>query len=181
MFNKLFKNSIEVDFKKRYRLLIAFVLFIILLIYIVSIKPTLVLWQKSNEIEKQYTQLQNNPNELATLKSKLQSYGSNNTVTFTSQNISDEISKYCVANGLKESYPTPIKTQNGDLIVETDIFVITGGFHKITQLAYFMEQEKKIGKLISLQYEMKKNFETRSNYLEATFYLQTIKNNKDEK
>ena len=180
MYSKYFRNRENVDFKKQYYIVIivSFCLFII--VFMIAIKPTLELRNKFKVIEKQYVALQENPNEIASLRSKLQTYQSSQTDGNINQPISDEISKYCASNGLKVSYPTPTKIHNGNLIIETNVFIITGGFHKITKLAYYIEQEKKIGKIVSLQYEMKKNFETRSQYLQATLYLQTIKNINDE-
>ncbi len=53
-------------------------------------------------------------------------------------------------------------------------FTLKGSFHKITQLLYTLEQEYKLGNIVSVHYTKKKNYRRNSEYLECTVLLQHI-------
>ena len=92
------------------------------------------------------------------------------------------ISDYCNENDLVlKDFPLPIIFNDKDYIIETNIFEIQGGFIKLLKLVYELEQKTIVGKVMSVNYEIKKNYKTKSYALTATIYLQNLKKLKNEK
>lgn len=59
-------------------------------------------------------------------------------------------------------------------IFNTFSFKFNGNFSKITQLIYKLEQHYKLGKVISVHFEKKKNYRYNTYFLECTVLLQRI-------
>lgn len=178
MLSKWFENSVEANFKKRYYIFLLILFFFGLIIYLLAIQPTLELYKKANLIEAQYDILQQNPAEITQLKEKINNI--NKTRNFETSFVTTEIARYCAQNQLKVSYKNPNKKTQGNLEIETTIFEINGSFQNITKLAYFIERQKRLGNIVALHYEMKKNFETREMFLTGSIYLQSIKSINNE-
>jgi len=57
---------------------------------------------------------------------------------------------------------------------ETYVFTVEGNFNAIVKLIYSLEQDHKFGKIVSVDFEKKKNYKTYKNYLQCTIFLQRI-------
>ncbi len=68
--------------------------------------------------------------------------------------------------------PHSFKTDNA--LINTFTFKLKGSFSKITQLIYQLEQNYKLGKIISVNYEKKKNYRRNSYFLECAVMLQQV-------
>ena len=70
------------------------------------------------------------------------------------------------------SNPHTFKVDN--TIFNTFSFTLRGSFSRITQLIYQLEQRYKLGKIISVNFEKKKNYRRNTYFLECTILLQKI-------
>jgi hypothetical protein len=68
--------------------------------------------------------------------------------------------------------PHIFKTENS--MVSTYSFSLQGSFSKITELIYQLEQQSKLGEVISVQYRKKKNYRRNFYFLECTIFLQHV-------
>ncbi len=68
--------------------------------------------------------------------------------------------------------PHVFKTDNS--IISTYSFSLQGNFSKITELIYQLEQQSKLGEVISVQYQKKKNYRRNFYLLECTVFLQRV-------
>lgn len=68
--------------------------------------------------------------------------------------------------------PHVFKTDNAQL--NTFSFTINGNFSNITQLIYELEQHFKLGKIISVNFEKKKNYRRNTYFLECAILLQQV-------
>ncbi len=68
--------------------------------------------------------------------------------------------------------PHIFKTDNA--IVTTFSFKLKGSFSNITRLVYQLEQYYKLGKIISVHFEKKKNYKRNRHFLECTVLLQQV-------
>jgi hypothetical protein len=88
------------------------------------------------------------------------------------------VSKYCQESGVTlMSYPEPNISKDGNFVTETNILTVQGGFRKILELIYLLEQKEKPAKISSVNYKTQKNFDNQHIELIATIYLQTFKKN----
>lgn len=60
--------------------------------------------------------------------------------------------------------------------VFTYAFTLRGNFNELTKLVYQLEQQSKLGKIISVSYLKKKDYRKRKDYLECTVLLQHVTN-----
>jgi len=72
------------------------------------------------------------------------------------------------------TFNTPHLFKTNNTIVNTFSLTLSGTFSKITQLIYLLEQQQKLGKIISIHYKKKKNYRRNFNYLECTILLQQV-------
>ena len=69
--------------------------------------------------------------------------------------------------------PHRFKLSN-NAIQETYTFTVESDFNSIVKLIYSLEQHYKFGKIITVNFEKKKNYKTLRNYLHCTIFLQKI-------
>jgi len=68
--------------------------------------------------------------------------------------------------------PHTFKADNA--LINTFSFTLKGNFSTITQLIYQLEQHYKLGKIISVNFEKKKNYRRNTYFLECTILLQQV-------
>ena len=59
--------------------------------------------------------------------------------------------------------------------------MIGGNFSTLINLVYLLEQKYNLGKIASVNYQLKKDFKTKEMQLTATIFLQNIKKKNHEK
>ena len=73
-----------------------------------------------------------------------------------------------------KAFKTPHVFKADNTIFNTFSFTVKGSYSKITQLIYQLEQDYKLGKIISIHFEKKKNYRRNVYFLECTVWLQQI-------
>ena len=68
----------------------------------------------------------------------------------------------------------PHETIQNDLTVKTYGFTLEGDYNAILRLAHKLEQETKLGEIINLHFEKKKNFRSWKYYLQAKVLLKSF-------
>ena len=173
--------------KNKNTILLLGALIFAIVVYFLAIKKTIVLYSQCNWHTKQLLQASNAPEKIAMLEEKLLSLDN----AIGTSNLSEDskehsllgiVSSYCQENGtvLKE-FPKAISTQEKNILVETHVFMIQGGFIKLLKLVYCLEEKYKFGKLASLKFEKKKDHESQNTLLTATLYLRNVKKISNEK
>lgn len=152
-----------------------------------SIRKTFGLKSQCNDFEEQLISASDAPNKITQLENKLNSInktiGTNITSDLDFQELLlEKVSNYCNDNKLilKELPQTHIY-KNRDYNIETNMVVVEGSFIKLLKLVYMLEQEFKLGKVISVKFESEKDLITKKIRLSASIYFQNIKNNINEK
>jgi len=74
------------------------------------------------------------------------------------------------------AFNKPHIIEGAQTVVETYSFKLKGGFVGLLKLINYIEQQR-LGALISIDFEKKKNYKTRRDYLTVNIFLQKIKNN----
>lgn len=72
------------------------------------------------------------------------------------------------------SFENPHVFEQEEAEILTYSFTLQGNFNQITRVIYQLEQQSKLGKIISVNYLKKRDFRRRSDYLECTILLQRI-------
>lgn len=179
MFNQL-------TYKRKNQLLIAAVVLTVYLMYSLAIKNTLMAYTQYNDNKAQLALAVNAPAKAKQLEQELEQINEkignqNINGKNTEQALLDLITNYCQNNRLTlREFPEAQLSQQGDLLIETNQFVVEGGFASLLNMVYVLEQKNKLGKIAGVRYQLKKDIQTKEMALTATVYLQNIKHGEHE-
>lgn len=106
--------------------------------------------------------------------------GKNKITTESSfqNNLLSLLNSFTTDNKLKIiSFNEPHTYNRDDAVLQTFSFTVKGSFNMILQLIHTLENYGNYGKLVSVNFDKKKNYKTNSVYLECSIYLQRIEEN----
>lgn len=90
-------------------------------------------------------------------------------------NLLETITSFADTTNIKiVNFNNPHIFRTGNAVFNTFSFKLKGNFLKITQLIYELEQQSKLGKIISVHFEKRKNYRYNTYFLECTVLLQRI-------
>ena len=156
-------------------------------VYELAIKETINMYSTYSDAEKKITLAASAPMLASQLEKKLSQIelklGNEN---IKKQNTADALleltTNYCQNNhAVLREFPKTTITDQGDMTIETNQFVIEGNFSTLINLVYILEQKNKLGKVASVKYQLKKDFKTKEMALTAAIYVQNVKKKTHEK
>ena len=174
----MFKN---LTYKKKNQLLIVTAVLTLFIVYSFAIKKTINAYGKFSDAEHKMEFAANAPKMAEQLEKELrmmdERIGNQNTKgQNTTQVLLELVTNYCQKNhAILREFPEITISNEENLQVETNRFIVEGPFSTLINLAYILEQKNKLGKVASARYQLKKDFKTREMALTATIYLQNIK------
>ena len=149
--------------------------------YIFSFSKSFEIRNKYRTLSKEKEILKSIPNQIIKLKKEniyLDSLLAKNKLSSESSfqnNLLQHISSYAKENNLKiVSFNSPHIFYRNEGRMKTFSFSIKGNYTTITKLIYNLEQKNKFGKIISIDFERKKNYRLNRNYLVCEILLQRI-------
>lgn len=174
----MFKN---LTYKRKNQLLIIVSVLALYLIYAFAVKKTIEIYSEYTKAEKQIELAANAPAMAARLESQLLQMNSkigkqNINGQNTEQALLELITNYCQNNhAVLREFPETTIAKQGDMFIETNLFVVEGEFASLINLVYILEQKNRLGKIASVRYQLKKDFKTKEMTLTAAIYLQNVK------
>jgi hypothetical protein len=169
----------KLTYKKKNRALVIITVLSAVLIYEAALKKTIVAYSSCKSLELQVQDANDAPkkmNELQIKNARMDMLlGNGGKYLDVQESILGIVTNYCHENTLVlEEFPTPMIEKNNGIVIETNVFTIEGGFNKLLNLIYLFEQKYKIGKVVSVIYQVKKENSSSSTKLNVTIYLQNI-------
>ncbi len=145
-------------------------------------------FSKTFALKKQYKNLKADVNLFANSDSKLLQLNQKkvyydsilnarrlSTSTSFQNNLLTTITNYADTTAIKiGAFENPHSIVREGATINTYAFTVRGSFEEITRLLYTIEQEFKLGTVVSLSYSKKRVYGRRSNYLECGVQLQRI-------
>lgn len=177
----------QLTYKRKNQLLIAVTLLTAYLMYSLAIKKTVLAFTQYNSSKDQIALAVNAPLKAKLLEQELtqinEKIGNQNiNGRNTEQALLDLITHYCQNHNLNlREFPQAQLAKQDDLFIETNQFVVEGGFSSLLNMVYLLEQKQKLGKIAGVRYQLKKDIQTKEMALTATVYLQNIKHKEHEK
>lgn len=150
------------------------------LVWHFSIKQTFELKNEINHIEKTMINSKSLINKKVLLQQKNKYFDSilnkfNIKGKSIQNNLLNFINNYCSVTNLKIiSFKEPHNYSESNISYNTYRFIVQGGFNEILQLVNRIEQTKKFGSVIHLNFQKKKNYKTGKYFLNADILLQRI-------
>ena len=171
----------NISYKHKNRLLIGVAFIFGLVSYFFAIDTTLDLRNSCSQIKKELLIAATAPQRIAKLEMQLRSIegviGSQAEEGIDpQQQLLEFVTTYCEEQNITlQEFPQVISHEEQDYAVETNIFVVRGNFIKLLKMAYALEQEMKIGKVVAVEYKSKRNPRTKRLDLTSTIYLQNVR------
>lgn len=148
---------------------------LLLLVYFVSIRPTINLYQSVVALKAKAQLVTQAPEQERALKAELAAL---NGGGFDSENrgaLLGEITQFCEANHLSiNQLPVADVFEEGNYRVESRDLVVEGGMQEILELVYLIEYKKSLGVVSSLNLLKEKDRKTRKQKLTGTIVLRSI-------
>jgi hypothetical protein len=181
----MFRN---LTYKQKNRALLIAIVLLALVSYRMGLRNTIRVYAGINLLKEQLTLADNAPQKVAGLQARLagmdQVLGrsqsewtpSEKADTSVQQTLLGVVTAYCQKNhvALRE-FPKTIRKIQGEYQVETNFFVVEGGFIKLLELLYLLEQKNRVGKVASVNFITKKDYKTKALNLNAIIYVQNVK------
>ena len=165
---------------KNIALLIGFVL-VLWIAQQLSFSKTLGLKQQYTDLIEEALLFENSTQKLLQLQKENQYYDSIlksksiSTDKSFQNNLLSTINVFADSTNIKVvSFENPHTFEQEGAEILTYAFTLQGNFNQMTQLIYQLEQQFKLGKIISVNYVKKRNYRRRSDYLECNILLQRI-------
>jgi len=165
--------------KKIYLLLAGFVV-ISIFAYNFSIKKTVDLYKRCNQLEEKIENSKSAKSKVAQMKSELgqleEVIGKGKLSGYEVQSMAlDKVNEYCSSSAaeLVEVFPIHEFKEN-DYAISTNSFRISGDFLSLLKLNEEIEKKFDAAKVSAVHYERMTNRRTKRKKLYATFYIQNI-------
>lgn len=171
----------KTSYKKKNQLLVVVAPLFLFLSYQLAIKKTWDVRESCAQLESELKDLAQAPEDMNRLEmelKKLESWiGQGQTDDqYLQTKVLKIVNDYCYREGITvKEFSEPEITQEENYSVETTTIIVNGPFVKILNLAYAFEQKFRLGKLVSLRFEVEKNQRDKVNELIGTLYVRNIK------
>ena len=150
--------------------------------YIFSFSKTIEAKQRYNELKQEDELFTSASQNIHSLKQQDVYYNSIlskhqiSTESSFQSNLLNSLNVYSQENklkiiGFKDSHLFQL---SNNAIQKTYIFTVESDYNSIIKLIYNLEQEHKFGKIISVDFEKKKNYKTFNKFLQCTIFLQKV-------
>jgi len=174
-------NSLTYQQKNKALVIVGILLFIIC--YLFAFRNTIELYNKNKQAEQKLTSLENAPQQIAGLNTRLtflnsrvKQYVRDND--FEQEDVLVEISNFCKENKLKiVEFPKSTLKRKEDIVIETFTFKVEGNFTNLVKLIYDIEVVQKIGRVAALDFKSQIDKRTKIKRLTVEIFLQNLRNN----
>lgn len=181
----MFKN---LTYKQKNILLLIGAVLFAFVVYYGAIENTIEVFTKSTALEEKLVSIDDAPQQKAAIEKQQkeleQIFGREGQSTENYQEyILGEVSNFCTMNNVVlREFPKPFVFNEQDFIIETNRITVEGDFSKLLNLAYLIEQKRKLSRIASMHFQtFSRNSDgEKKTFLSSTIYLQHIKPNKND-
>lgn len=170
MFDNLFPT-----YKKKVVALLLGSLGFLIIAYWLTISKTVEAYTDNSSMQERLAQATTVEKDISHYQQLLSNLDKQQHNQFSQEALFEFSTNFCQEHKLviKKMPQASIALQN-DYKIMTNLIEVEGNFIAITQLLYALEQEEKLGHIVSCQYQLRKNRESRTQELIGAIYLQNI-------
>lgn len=166
-------------YKQKNWVLLGGIAFFSVVVYLLAVGKTIDMASECAELQGQIKSTGNAPDRVAQLQAKLKELDAKAGVSADSiefqQALLEKVTNYCSGNKvLLKEFPANHIYSTNEVQVETNQFKLEGGFSNLLNLVFSLEQNERIGKVISVCYETKTDVRTKQVSLTAKIYVQNV-------
>ena len=164
------------NYKQKYQLLLAGIALFMLIAYWLAFGKTWAAISNSQQMQTQlssasqaWQQIEQYQKQLKTLESE------QHNQHFTQNYLFQKVTSFCQEHQLAiQEMPQSKIYEQQDMEILHNPIKVEGTYLPMVQLLYDLEQTQKLGRIVSVEFKLGKNYQTRSKELTADIYLQNI-------
>lgn len=151
------------------------------LVYLLAVGKTIKLWQENQQLLRENALIQQGPKQIRYFQDKLLSFNSSVGAYLLQKGDNQEkltqlANAFCQHHHLiLREIPVLLLETDQDLELLTTQVVAQGSFTDLLRMVYYFEQEKRVARVTSVQFEKQKDPKTRNTFLSARIVLQNIR------
>lgn len=164
-------------------MLLAIAALFLILVYTFGIRKTIDQYMEYKNLRVNYEEAKQAPQHLVMIKSEIDRLNSLTNTLGSNGDIDrpvllEVITDFSKVNDLViKDFPQAMEKNVEDYIIEQNKIVVAGDFLEVIKLVYLLEQEKRMGQVVSADFKMTLDKATKKRYLQTSFYIQKIRSN----
>jgi len=166
------------NYKQKYQLLLGGIGLFLIIAYYLAFGKTWAAYQISNQLQEQlssagqaWQQIEGYERQLKQLESE------QNNQFFTQNYLFQKVTTFCQENKLAiQEMPESIVYEQQDVEILHNPIKVEGTFVSMVQLLYHLEQKEQLGRIVFVEFNLEKNYQSRQPELTANIHLQNIQN-----
>jgi type II secretory pathway component PulM len=166
------------NYKQKYQLLLGGIALFLVIAYWLAFGKTWTAYQTTNQLQQQlssagqaWQQIEGYQRQLKQLESE------QNNQFFTQNYLFQKVTTFCQENKLAiQEMPESMVYEQQDVEILHNPIKVEGTFVPIVQLLYNLEQKQQLGRIVSVEFNLGKNYQSRQTELTASIQLQNIQN-----
>ena len=164
------------NYKQKYQLLLGGIALFLIITYFLAFGKTWTAYQKTTQLQEQLSSAGQAWQEIESYQRQLKKLESEqNNQSFTQNYLFQKVTEFCQENKLSiQEMPESIVYKQQDMAILHNPMKVEGTFIPIVQLLYELEQKQQLGRIVSVEFNLGKNHQSRQPELTANIQLQNI-------
>lgn len=169
-------------YRRKYQFLFVISLLFAILVYQFGVHKTVNAISNYKELSSKTREIEQAPQRLSAIRKQLRDL-ERFTSTEANDNVAhstllENVTDFCRNNNLViKDFPQTLEKRDQGFIIEQNKIVVSGNFEDALKLIYHLEQEKKMGQVISSDFKETIDKATKKTFLQTTLYFQRIRSN----
>jgi hypothetical protein len=166
------------NYKQKYQGLLGGIVLFLVIAYYLAFGKTWTAYQTTNQLQQQLSNAGQAWQEIEGYQRQLKKLESEQNNQFFTQNyLFQKVTTFCQENKLAiQEMPESIVYEQQDVEILHNPIKVEGTFVPIVQLLYNLEQKQQLGRIVSVEFNLGKNYQSRQAELTANIHLQNIQN-----
>lgn len=170
------------DYQQKYRFLLIGIVFFVVVAYWLAFSKTWTAYQASTQLEQQLSSAGQAWQDIESYQQQIQQLeAQQNNQSFTQNYFFQKITAFCQEHQLAiQDMPESMVYEQQDMKILHNPLKVEGAFVPMVRLLYHLEQEEQLGRVVSVDFNLGKNYQSRKEELTAHIHLQNIQNKAEE-
>ncbi|MEM9824180.1 MAG: hypothetical protein AAF985_24050 [Bacteroidota bacterium] len=163
------------SYRKRNQYLLVGALLVLLLIYWISLRPTIALYGQHTQLRKEEKRAALAPQQIANYQEQLAGLKSGTAQPFQREQLLEKVTAFCREHQLLiTSFPEAGKQIQSNYAVLTHEIEVEGAYKAMVKLVYMLEQIEVMGVVSSLKFTTHKDRRSKQKILKAKLILRNL-------
>lgn len=166
------------NYKQKYQLNLAAIAVFFMLAYWLAFSKTWNSYRSVIKLEQQSSSAGQAWQEIESYQHQLSALdGRQNNQSFTQNGLFQKVTAFCQEHRLAiQEMPESFIYEQQDLTILHNPIKVEGNFIPMVKLLYLLEKEEQLGRVVSAEFKLGKNYQSRKQELTAKIHLQNIQN-----